>query len=241
MAVAIISYRRYPDGNVQDQVDDIELASKAIATKFPNILRQPDTVSNQDWMGTTLMGHSSGTHVALMAMVQRIERWATAFSAGVPEVEKFNQSAIHFDQVVGLSGVYSIRDHYHFEVSRGVEQISPMKPAAGYTTDAFSAYSPIERLAKTSSLALVQQQQADLLPDIFLLHGMRDDVVPFTGVNRAERVLRGIGYEKLSAEFLDIGHQETVMHLMFGGLTKDVVLGWLQRRPQRNEEGIFYV
>ena len=241
MAVAILCYRRYPDGNIQDQVDDIELASKAIATKFPHIVRKPDTVSNQDWMGTTLMGHSSGTHIALLAIVQRIERWATAFAGGVPQVEKSNQSALHFDQVVGLSGVYSIRDHYHFEVSRGVEQISPMKPAAGYTTDAFSAYSPIERLAKTSSLAVVQQQQADLLPNILLLHGMRDDVVPFTGVNRASRVLRGMGYEKLSVEFLDIDHQETAMHFMFGGVTKDVVLGWLQRRLQRNEEDIFYV
>lgn len=220
LAVAVLSYRRYPEGDIQDQVDDLELASKYIATNYPQILMKPNSVYNEDWMGFTLMGHSSGTHIALMALVQRIERWAMT--------SDFSQEqTIQFDHVVGLSGVYSIGEHYDFEAARGIEEFSPMKAAAGYTTESFNNFSPASRLAKSSALSRLQYP--GILPKLLLVHGNEDDVVPFTSAYRAAKILRGIGYGNLNLEILKMGHQDTVLHLMFGGPTKDAVINWLQR------------
>ena len=66
MAVAIVGYRTYPDGNVQNQVDDLELASTFIATRYPHLSKRPDFVDKNEWIGVSLVGHSSGTHIAML-------------------------------------------------------------------------------------------------------------------------------------------------------------------------------
>ena len=56
MAVAILGYRTYPDGNVQDQVDDIDSAISSVSMKYPHLVKHRKR--DGDWLGVHLMGHS---------------------------------------------------------------------------------------------------------------------------------------------------------------------------------------
>lgn len=218
MAVAILGYRTYPDGNMQDQIDDIELASKKIAIDFPDLILKPEIVDAEDWLGSSLIGHSSGVHIGLLAVAQRAERWA---------LNDIDDKHLKFDYVIGLSGVYTISEHFDFEVSRGVEEISSMKAAAGFTVESFDYFSPAARLAKISSF---EEQPFEKLPQILLLHGDEDVVVPFTSARRTVRLLQSIGCKDVDTKILKLGHADTLFHVMFGGETREILMNWLQNR-----------
>ena len=49
---------------------------------------------------------------------------------------------ITFDTFVGLSGVYSINNHFDYEAARGVEELSLMKPACRYFRKSFLHHDP---------------------------------------------------------------------------------------------------
>lgn len=216
MAVAIVGYRTYADGNIQDQIDDLEFAAKAIATRYPELSEQPANVDDEDWVGSTMLGHSSGGHIVLMNLVQRIERWTQK-----PQ----NEETIYFDNLISISGVYSITEHYDFEASRGVTDISPMKPACGYNRESFNAYSPATRLAELGSYPIIQ---SDLVPDILLIHGIDDNITPFTSADRARKLLEGTGFDdKLDVFFSKRDHTADLFQLIFGGQTADLVMDWL--------------
>ena len=220
MAVAIVGYRTYPDGNIQDQVDDLEAASKEIFLKYPHLCQPPTTCTEPErkkWVGTSLVGHSSGAHVAMLKIVQRIECW----SGNGERKCNAKEGTLHFDKVVGISGVFSINEHFDLESGRGVEEVSPMKPGCGYSMDSFDWHSPALRLATTSS----RRPKNLELPDTFFVHGMNDDVVPFSSAKRAAKILKGWGYNNIETHYLQsTGHQDTILHVMFGGPTRDLIL-----------------
>ena len=58
-AVAVIGYRTYPDGFVADQVQDCLDATTRLAIQYPNT-------------PMTLMGHSSGAHIALIMLIDHV-------------------------------------------------------------------------------------------------------------------------------------------------------------------------
>jgi len=71
IAVAIVGYRTWPDGTVQDQVDDLTYATRTLFEEFPSLFHREKSITNSDdssnegdgWIGACLMGHSSGnTH-----------------------------------------------------------------------------------------------------------------------------------------------------------------------------------
>ena len=140
------------------------------------------------------------------------------------------------DFFVGLSGPYDISHHFDYEAGRGVEQISPMKPICGHTRENFRSASPVHRF-----LSLLRDDGGDdeyddgvavqrLAPPILLVHGMEDSTVPFTATADAGRTLRSCGLTRCDEIYLDgTGHQDVIMHFMFGGLARDLVLNWILR------------
>jgi len=101
-----------------------------------------------------------------------------------------------------LSGVYDISHHFDYEAGRGVEELSPMKPACGYTRNAFDHFSPALKLQTLLSRRIAGEymhQQGKtinvdeiifkLMPDMLLVHvgvenafhGVENAIVPFTG------------------------------------------------------------
>jgi hypothetical protein len=66
---------------------------------------------------------------------------------------------------VGIGGPYHIADHYVHESSRGVENLSAMKPAMGGIPN-FAHHSPTALLDEV-------ELQPGALPPTYLLHGAR--------------------------------------------------------------------
>mmetsp|Transcript_13223 Transcript_13223/g.18963 ORF Transcript_13223/g.18963 Transcript_13223/m.18963 type:complete len:176 (+) Transcript_13223:825-1352(+) len=149
---------------------------------------------------------------------------------------KSNQRPM-FDTAVGLSGPYAISNHFDFEAHRGVEELSPMKPACGFSRESFQMNSPGTRLALL--LRQFPESGQPLFPQLLLVHGMEDSTVPFTATSDAAAAFRSCGVERCDELYIgQTGHQETIMHFMFGGKTKDAVLKWLQDRAASGEETV---
>ena len=226
LAVAVVGYRTYPDGSVQDQVDDLESAAKAIATQYPHLTRKPNDQSDKDWLGLTLMGHSSGAHIAMLMAVERIEKCLEK------NQDYHAADTLRFNNLVGLSGVFSISHHFDYEAGRGVEEISPMKPACGFTRESFDHFSPAIRLKsllnKKSQKGNVDEIIYKLMPDTLLVHGCHDNIVPFFSTSEAAKILRSCGVGVCQEHYMMCGHSDVVIELMCGGKTKEIVVDWLQ-------------
>jgi acetyl esterase/lipase len=194
MTVAILGYRTYPTTDVKGQVDDLEQALESLRREFPHL------------SDVTLIGHSSGAHISLLAILSGL--------------------LTHVDRFVGLSGVYDIPSHYNFERCRGVDRISPLAPACGGSLDTWRRNSPTRLVIGGST-----KEQLDQLPPILICHGGIDTTVSYSSsvnlvdaLHSASDILR----HTCSLRILPhVGHSETAIHLMFGGETQDVVVDWM--------------
>jgi acetyl esterase/lipase len=149
----------------------------------------------------TLMGHSSGAHLGMLGILR---------------------GELAVDRFVGISGVYDIPRHYAFERARGVERFSPMAPACGGSLTGWKCNSPT-RFSKDASS----------LPPVLILHGEKDTTVPYTSSLRLVQSLhqalaRREKESRVSVKIMPgVQHADTVLHLMFGGITREKVLEWL--------------
>ena len=125
MAVAIVGYRVYPDGETSTQVRDLEAAQSRLAEEYPEICG-PNREKRS--IGFCIMGHSSGAHIALLMLVDQAKRLR------MQAAERRRARAHHeskqalpqrkmalSDLFVGISGPYDISHHFDYEASRGVE------------------------------------------------------------------------------------------------------------------------
>ena len=243
IAVAIVGYRTYPDGHVQDQVNDLHHAAEVLAMKYPHLWRnkqkkKDNQSDNGDHFGVCLMGHSSGAHISLLFLIQLIEQNLRRRMHNQPEPN----NCINFDSYIGLSGVYNIQHHFDYEAGRGVEEISPLKPACGYSRSAFDTCSPVLQLHSLMRLVGSKQcsMKADqiistIMPRMLLVHGIEDNVVPFTSTSEAARIIRSCGIEDCYEHYLSkTGHADVIMHFMLGGKCVDGVMTWLKKRNDNN-------
>ena len=259
IAVAIVGYRTYPDGDAQDQVNDLAEAAKMIQRKYPYLWKRrrgrkkgsyhhtiggnSNSKQNDDHIGVCLMGHSSGSHIGMLLLVQQIEMKLR--SKQYHNQQQQQQEIIEFDTFVGLSGVYNIQHHFDYEAGRGVEEISPMKPACGYTRAAFDHFSPAVKLHSLMRIPCSSGVESDdnkhdmnttdlfmssNIPPMLLLHGADDDVVPFTSTSEAARIIRNCGAQQCFEYYLsNTGHADVIMHFILGnGRSFDVVIKWLK-------------
>jgi acetyl esterase/lipase len=255
--VVIPSYRVYPDGRIDDQIQDLLAAIE--------FLHAMQVYNDNDRI--TLMGHSSGAHVGLLALVQILRErvlYKTASTSDSPpplsqQQPQLAASPIVVDSFIGLSGPYDINHHFDFEAGRGVEEISPMKPVNGYNRANFQTNSPARLLQQTlAELSADNDSEginttaasllSSLLPKMLLVHGMEDSTVPFTATAEAARILRSVGgrnmeYSSPSSTATTDGnhtkieemyiakaeHGDTVVQLMLGGPICDSVLTWIQQ------------
>jgi acetyl esterase/lipase len=185
-SVAIWGYRTYPDATVDGQVEDLGSALLKAKSLYPSI-------------PTTLVGHSSGAHIAVLGVLRE----------KLPKV----------DHVISIAGVYDIPSHYEFETGRGVEQISALQPACGFSREEWQKRSP-------TCLLRDEQNPLQELPNMLLLHGAKDTVVPYTS---ATNFHQSLNHGRL-AILPTVEHAETVLQLMMGGETQDVVMAWLEEQ-----------
>uniref|UniRef100_A0A7S1Y375 BD-FAE-like domain-containing protein n=1 Tax=Grammatophora oceanica TaxID=210454 RepID=A0A7S1Y375_9STRA len=204
--VCVWGYRTYPDGNVADQQHDLAMALQTLRQKY-----DPSHVA--------VVGHSSGSHIALMTALTK----PSSTSAVV-------------DTIILLSGVYDICAHYEWETARGIDELSPMKPACGTHRSAWQEVSPTLLLQPSALDDLVSTKASintEALPPILILHGINDKVVPYTSAINVTKAFYGIDEDQsnvVQLQLLPTGHAELVLELMMGhGVTRSHVMGWLAR------------
>lgn len=201
-SVAVIGYRTYPDTDIHGQVDDVKLAIDKLVAHSPEFSQN----------GVTIIGHSSGSNIGLLSILD-------------PE---FLQK-VKIGTFVSLSAVFDIVKHFEFESGRGVEEISPMKPASGGSESSFRRCSPTYQVHD-----FVRKHGSELLPKMLLIHGTLDDTVPYTSTTElCQELHKGIDdkpSEKQRFKILilpEVGHADTVVQFMMGGETRESVLNWL--------------
>jgi acetyl esterase/lipase len=227
VAVAVVGYRTFPDGNINDQVDDLEKAAYELTRRYPSLTLHK---THSD-LGVCVMGHSSGAHIAMQMLVNRLLRQQRPPTT----IHKKNTTTsskhiMRIDSFIGMSAPYEIASHYEFERLRGLEELSPMKAACGYDRKRLSDFSPVLQLFQSmiTRTRVEQQHVHEACPRIAMIHGVQDETVPFTSSQQAARLIALAGIQKCEAMFLsETGHSDTVLELMFGGKTQDAVMEWL--------------
>jgi len=225
MAVAIVGYRTFPDGTVPDQVRDLEMASKELTRRFPDICQ-----SESDF-GVCAMGHSSGAHIIMQMLVNRLQRQIGLSDNTSTTMDEYPE--MRLDTFISMSAPYEIASHYEFESLRGLQDLSPMKAACGNDVKRLSNYSPVLQFTnQLNEQSLYLKSLAnDLCPHMAMIHGVQDETVPFTSTRQAVKLLRNAGITKCDSMFMsETGHSDTVFELMFGGKTQSVVMDWLEHR-----------
>ena len=242
LAVAIVGYRTYPIGDLNVQVGDLELAALELSKRYPKLCGAQRTRRS---IGTCVMGHSSGAHIGLVMLAQRAQRLLRLQEAKLQnpgENATVNGGpSMPVDSFVGISGPYDISHHFDYEAARGVEEISPMKAACGYSREQFRHNSPALRLVhflasfkECDNLAL-----NNFLPRMLLIHGIEDDTVPFTSTGEAARLMRACGITKCDEIYLPESGHDTIIHVMLGGRARDAILDWLGHTKQERHPPLF--
>lgn len=167
----------------------------------------------------TVIGHSSGSHLL-----------ATAFLLG--QLPRRNT----IDAYIGMSGVYDIPSHYRWEISRGVDRISPLAPACGMSLGGWKKVSPFLLAQRRSIIEEKDEEETRSMicqnfpASTILIHGVMDTTVPYTST---QSFAEATGLEWLP--LVDqVGHGDTISGLMFGGPSQKVVLDWM-RTAQRGK------
>lgn len=230
-AVAIMGYRIYPHGDASTQVHDVELALQELKFRYPDLAKTH----------IALIGHSSGGHVAFLTIVERLrrqleyKRTMESLHPGdaLERLEQWKSSLLPINLCIGISGPYCISRHFDFEAGRGVEQLSPMKPANGDSREMFRRYSPAiqaeDLFAQCASLE-ERQYLKDSFPSMTFIHGLDDATVPNSSTERAVQQLSSAGVSNCNGIYLKgTGHEEAVLQLMLGGETQDVVVNCLRQ------------
>eukprot|EP00816_Leptocylindrus_hargravesii_P011568 CAMPEP_0196810082 /NCGR_PEP_ID=MMETSP1362-20130617/9917_1 /TAXON_ID=163516 /ORGANISM="Leptocylindrus danicus, Strain CCMP1856" /LENGTH=400 /DNA_ID=CAMNT_0042184945 /DNA_START=122 /DNA_END=1320 /DNA_ORIENTATION=+ len=231
MSVAIVGYRTYPCADVNAQVHDLESAATFLAANRPDLFENSHGEKRRN---CCLIGHSSGAHIALLMLVERVRKYMS-FTSLTSFRREARFTTVDFDSFVGLSGPYSIDRHFHFEARRGVEELSPMKAACGHSSEEFFHNSPAFRLKKILTEFDEDEKHCicKFVPRMLLVHGIEDTTVPFTATSLAANILTHCGVAQCDEAYISkTGHQDTIMHFMLGGKTQETVMAWLVQMKQ---------
>uniref|UniRef100_K3X2G7 BD-FAE-like domain-containing protein n=1 Tax=Globisporangium ultimum (strain ATCC 200006 / CBS 805.95 / DAOM BR144) TaxID=431595 RepID=K3X2G7_GLOUD len=219
IVVAVVNYRTYPSGHVQDMVQDVEHAIRWIETTCHLYGGDKDQIF--------LSGHSSGAHVGALTLIQSALRVAGPTSDKNDLIKK-NEVVRSVKGFIGLAGPYDISDHYVFESERvvgplqGVHEISPMKPAV-LGMENFKVHSP------TAIMADVKHKNLKL-PAFHILHGLDDAVVPSSS---SEKFAASLKQARQRVNFIPIAgctHEDIIFSVMGDPVTcRDRVVDHIRR------------
>ena len=229
-SVAVWGYRTYPDGRLPEQTQDLHDALSLLRNRHNNN-------NDDDDCPITVMGHSSGAHVAVLAALQSSSSSFSSTSTTTTNNNKDNTDGRPLcDNLILLNGIYDLSRHYEWETARGVEEISGLKPVSGNNDR--------QEWVRNSPTRIVQNCTEPLssssFPSILIVHGGNDTTVPYTTAVNLTKALYKNNPEHFSKagscrlELLPTtGHADTVIDLMMGGPTQDVVLDWMEGQQQQ--------
>mmetsp|Transcript_20446 Transcript_20446/g.29679 ORF Transcript_20446/g.29679 Transcript_20446/m.29679 type:complete len:464 (-) Transcript_20446:327-1718(-) len=140
MVVATISYRGYPDGDIDDMLDDVHNSTEYVLANCNKYGGNPKKL--------VVFAHSAGAQLAFMDLLRRHRA-----SKQQPLI------------IIGSCGVYDIADHYDYEAWRGVSEMSTMKPAMDGSEN-FSRLSPARLFSGKEGVDLFEKPSTRITPDL---------------------------------------------------------------------------
>lgn len=188
-------YSIYPKGNVLNMVQDISDSLLWV--------RQKGHAFSLDQDNIILIGHSAGAHLCALTTLFLANNVEELFI----ETNKQRNLVSAIKGIIGLSGVYSIMDHYKHEKMRAVEYVSTMHKAMDGVEN-FDYYSP------TSLLRKMKEDQLKRVPPMALFHGTSDIIVPVESSVRFSELLTSLSIPMSLYLIPKMNHTDMVTDLM---------------------------
>ncbi|KAK9762624.1 hypothetical protein K7432_011467 [Basidiobolus ranarum] len=206
--VVVPDYRKYPEVKIEQIYEDV---AQALVWTHKNVKKYGGNPSR-----ISVMGHSAGAHLGVQIILNDILR---KMSSQTPMADTIALPPIH--NLILLSGVYDIDQHFLWESYRGVEEVSGMGRVMGLTKTRFDSNSPTFILKSISSWNDHKKRQfMDQLPATLIIHGELDHTVPDSSAKNFHQALSEILYDterNPSYKFLlypDMNHADPVFALM---------------------------
>ncbi|KAI2664516.1 hypothetical protein H4Q32_002742 [Labeo rohita] len=195
VSVICPDYSIYPKGNALNMVQDISDSLLWV--------RENGQTFNLDQDNIILIGHSAGAHLCALTTLFLVNNADELFI----ETNKQKDLVSSIKGIIGLSGVYSIMDHYNHEKMRAVEYVSTMHKAMDGVKN-FDYYSP------TSLLKKLNEDQLKRVPPVALLHGTNDIIVPVESSVKFSELLTALSIRMSLYLIPKMNHTEMVTDLM---------------------------
>lgn len=188
-------YWTYPKGNVLGMVQDV---ADCLVWACEN-----GHQFNYDQGNVVLIGHSAGAHLCALTTLFLIDEKEELFI----EVNRQRDATHSIRGIIGLSGVYNIMDHYEHEQKRAVEYVSTMHKAMNGVEN-FPYYSP------THLLRSLSQDKLSRVPQMALLHGTDDIIVPVESSMKFSELLTSLSVKASLYLLPEMNHTEMATDLM---------------------------
>ncbi|KAN0016133.1 hypothetical protein ACTFIU_006088 [Dictyostelium citrinum] len=174
----VINYRLTPKGNIDDMLEDIDNATSFCYENIENYGGDKNKIY--------LMGHSAGGHIISQYVVVNYSKPTIVENDN--SQPKNNKKRVPLSGVFPLSAPLHINDHFLFETQRGVEHISPMRPAMK-GPKYFDQYSPSAVLEKIKDKSIRDDKLPTPFPSFYILHGVDDATVPLSSSTKFFSIL----------------------------------------------------
>eukprot|EP01083_Nonionella_stella_P042636 115094_1 len=186
------TYRVYPNGDVQDMLRNIYALMDWITAYASALNINPNHLA--------IVGQSSGAHLGALSVLK-------AYQQKLPWLQRVRLFC-------GLAGPYCIKDHYTWESSRGIENLSPMGRAMKGVHN-FVFYSPSGVAQELHTLLRANKYPLDnaALPHFLLIHSVNDYVVPISSTRKFAHLLKQINAECESKEYKHGTHYDSLFGL----------------------------
>eukprot|EP00210_Caulerpa_lentillifera_P000679 g656.t1 len=176
--VVSLDYRNFPQGSCQDMLEDINTGISWVFRKIHRFGGHPENIY--------LCGQSAGGHLAAMAMLTQVEQ-LTCGSSILGRGHRWDPRDLK--GFVGVSGTYSLPDLADHLDKRGLykSMFQTIMSIDGETK--LDLLSPVF-IAKQLMLCL-----KFYLPEVLLLHGKKDNSVPYASAEDFAAVLSDAGVD----------------------------------------------
>lgn len=191
----VMHYSLFPGALVPEMVDEVSAALSWTLDHCATLGGDPARVS--------LVGHSAGSQLAMMALLHRAKRGGLqngrkqeATKSGIPSLlpstDAWQQDGRMPKRFVGMAGVYDLTKHFSYETQRSVHELSTMQRAAGGA----------HRFPSVSPAVIVARALREAEPNDGKIKSIRGSTESGSGKADRRQALRGealahrIGFER---------------------------------------------